>query len=138
MLQTVRDYARSRLEPTETADALARHAAYYQALAVRTGEALRGGGQRRALEALDADIGNIQLAVESLLADSRQQTVADVAWALWLYCWARGATRRLERLDPGGLGRCRSASRSGRGRGCWAPTASSPCGSRTTTLPCPS
>ena len=91
MLQTVRDYARSRLEPTETADALARHAAYYQALAVKTGEVLRGGGQRRALEALDADIGNIQLAVESLLADSRQQTVADVAWALWLYCWARGA-----------------------------------------------
>ena len=115
MLQTVRDYARSRLEPTETADALARHAAYYQALAVRTGEALRGGGQRRALEALDADIGNIQLAVESLLADSRQQTVADVAWALWLYCWARGATRRLESLDPGGLGRCRSASGPGAG-----------------------
>ena len=44
MLQTVRDYARSRLEPTETADALARHAAYFQALAVRTGEGLRGDG----------------------------------------------------------------------------------------------
>jgi predicted ATPase len=91
MLQTVRDYAQSRLEPTETADALARHAAYYQALAVKTGEALRGVGQRRALEALDADIANIQLAVETLLADSRQQPVADLAWALWLYCWARGA-----------------------------------------------
>ena len=52
---------------------------------------LRGGGQRRALEALDADIGNIQLAVESLLADGRQEAVADLAWTLWLYCWARGA-----------------------------------------------
>jgi len=91
MLQTVRDYARSRLEPTETTDALARHAGYYQALAVRTGEALGGGQQRPALEALDADIANIQLCVESLLADGRQQAVAEVAWALWLYCWARGA-----------------------------------------------
>jgi tetratricopeptide (TPR) repeat protein len=91
MLQTVRDYARSRLEPTETTDALALHAGYYQALAVRTGEALRGGGQRRALKVLDADIGNIQLAVESLLAGGRQQAVAEMAWALWLYCWARGA-----------------------------------------------
>ena len=91
MLQTVRDYARSQLDPSETKDELARHAAYYQALAVKTGAALRGGGQRRALEALDADIGNIQLAVESLLADGRQEAVADVAWALWLYCWARGA-----------------------------------------------
>jgi predicted ATPase len=91
MLQTVRDYARSQLNPTETKDALTRHAAYYQALAVSTGEVLRGGGQRRALEALDADIGNIQLAVESLLTDGRQEAVADVAWALWLYCWSRGA-----------------------------------------------
>ena len=91
MLQTVRDYARSQLDPSETKDGLARHAAYYQALAVQTGAALRGEGQRRALNALDADIGNIQLAVESLLADGRHEAVADVAWALWLYCWARGA-----------------------------------------------
>ena len=91
ILQTVRDYARAQLDATETEDALARHAAYYQALAVTTGELLRGGGQRRGLEALDADIGNIELAVESLLADGRQEAVADVAWALWLYCWARGA-----------------------------------------------
>jgi predicted ATPase len=91
MLHTVRDYARSQLDPSGTTDALARHAAYYQALAVRTGTALRGGGQRRALEALDADIDNIELAVESLLAAGRQEAVADVAWALWLYCWARGA-----------------------------------------------
>ena len=91
MLQTVRDYARSQLDPGETADGLARHAAYYQARAVEAGVALRGEGQRHALEALDADIGNIQLAVESLLADGRQEAVADVAWALWLYCWARGA-----------------------------------------------
>jgi predicted ATPase len=91
MLQTVRDYARGQLDPSETNAGLARHAAYYQALAVKTGAALRGEGQRRALEALDADIGNIQLAVESLLADGRREAVADVAWALWLYCWARGA-----------------------------------------------
>jgi predicted ATPase len=91
ILQTVRDYARSRLDATGTKDALARHAAYYQTLAVTTGELLRGGQQRRGLDALDADIGNIQLAVESLLADGRQEAIADVAWALWLYCWARGA-----------------------------------------------
>jgi len=91
MLQTVRDYARSRMSPAETKDALAHHAAYYQAMAVKTGEKLRGGGQRQAFEGLDADIGNIRLAVESLVADGRQQTVAEVAWALWLYCWSRGA-----------------------------------------------
>jgi predicted ATPase len=91
ILQTVRDYARSQLDPTETKDALARHAAYYQSLTVTTGELLRGGRQRRGLEALDADISNIQLAVESLLAEGRQDAVADVAWSLWLYCWARGA-----------------------------------------------
>ena len=91
MLQTVREYARSQLSPAETGQALARHAAYYQALAVRTGNVLRGKGQREALRALDADIDNVQVAVESLLADGRQEAVADVAWALWLYCWARGA-----------------------------------------------
>ena len=91
MLQTVRDYARSQLGANQAKDALARHAAYYQALAVDNGAQLRGGGQRRALEALDADIGNIQLAVESLLADGRQEAVAELAWNLWLYCWARGA-----------------------------------------------
>ena len=48
-------------------------------------------GSAEALEALDADIGNIQLAVESLLTDGRQEAVADLAWSLWLYCWARGA-----------------------------------------------
>jgi predicted ATPase len=91
MLQTVRDYARSQLSPAETRRALARHAAYYQVVAVEKGSALRGGGQRAALQALDADIANIELAVESLLADSQQEAVADVAWALWLYCWTRGA-----------------------------------------------
>jgi predicted ATPase len=91
MLQTVRDYARSRMSPAETKDALAWHAAYYQALAVKTGETLRGSGQRRAFEGLDADIGNIRLAVESLVADGRLEAVAEVAWALWLYCWSRGA-----------------------------------------------
>jgi tetratricopeptide (TPR) repeat protein len=91
MLQTVRDYARSELDPDQTMDALTRHAAYYQDLALENGLALRGGGQGQALEALDADIGNIQLAVESLLHDGRQEAVADLAWSLWLYCWARGA-----------------------------------------------
>ena len=91
MLRTVRDYARSRLDPRASTDGFARHAAYYQELAVETGAALRGEGQPQALEALDADIGNIQLAVESLLADGQQEAVADIAWALWLYCWARGA-----------------------------------------------
>jgi predicted ATPase len=91
MLQTVRDYARSQLDANQTTDALARHAAYYQALAVSNGAELRGAGQRLALEALDADIGNIRLAVESLLADGRQEAVARLAWSLWLYCWARGA-----------------------------------------------
>jgi predicted ATPase len=91
MLQTVREYARSQLDPIEIKETLARHAGYYQGLAVRTGPALRGAEQRRALDALDADIGNIQLAIESLLADGRQEAVADIAWALWLYCWARGA-----------------------------------------------
>jgi predicted ATPase len=91
MLQTVREYARSQPDANQTKEALARHAAYYQALAVKNGAALRGAGQRQALEALDADVANIQLAVESLLADGRHEAIADVAWSLWMYCWARGA-----------------------------------------------
>jgi hypothetical protein len=63
--------------------------------------------QRRAFAAVDADIGNIQLAVESLLADGRHEAVADMAWALWLYCWARGAIgvwRRWTRAATGAGG----------------------------------
>jgi hypothetical protein len=60
-------------------------------MAVEVGNALRGAGQHGALQALDTEIANIQLAVESLLADGQREAVADMAWALWQYCWARGA-----------------------------------------------
>ena len=89
MLQTVRDYARSQLDPNREEGRARPARRLLPGAGGQDGPALRGGGQRQALEALDADIGNIQLAVESLLTDGRQQTVADLAWSLWLYCWAR-------------------------------------------------
>jgi predicted ATPase/DNA-binding CsgD family transcriptional regulator len=124
MLETLRDYARARLEeegPPGTREVARRHALHFLHLARRTGPSLRGAGAREALALLDPDRDNLRAAV----AWSLDAGDADVALGLcaslpdyWrmrgLLTEGRAWTDRALRL-PGGSDGDRARSLSGAG-----------------------
>ena len=111
MLETVRQYARDRLD--ESGDALAvrrAHRAWYLALAERANPALRGPEQDAWLKRLEVEHDNLRAVLELSVADAGDPEAGPrLAWALFWF-WQRsgyvGEGREwLERMvaQPGGV-----------------------------------
>jgi len=117
MLQTIGEYARERLEDSREAGAIAlRHAQRYAALARDIRDRIEGTDQVGAVERGIAEEGNLQAALDTLLASAKRgdtralEQGLQLTGDLWMYWHIRGknlssrqyATTFLE-LDPVGV-----------------------------------
>jgi predicted ATPase len=116
MLQTIGEYARERLEDSgETEAIVLRHAGRYAALGRDIRDRIEGTDQVGAVEQGIAEEGNVQAALDTLLASARRgdttalESGLQLTGDLWMYWHIRGknlssreyATAFLD-LDPGG------------------------------------
>ena len=97
MLQTIGEYARERLVAVEeTGEIALRHARRYAELAREIRDGIEGTEQRRSLERGIADEGNVQAALDTLLAAAKDGDAAasemgmQLCGDLWLYWHIRG------------------------------------------------
>ncbi|HWO08426.1 MAG TPA: hypothetical protein VNN80_03070, partial [Polyangiaceae bacterium] len=97
MLETIRDYASERLEDDPQLGLAARraHASFYATFAERQSGELRGAGRRRALEQLGADLSNLQIAWDELVAQSDMTAIRRLFDPLWTVLEARGWYREV-------------------------------------------
>jgi tetratricopeptide (TPR) repeat protein len=94
MLETVRDYARARLDDDPEADTIGdRHAAYFVEMAEQGDSELYGAEQETWLRRLDADRENMREALAWLLANGNHKDLLRLASALWSYWHRRGFLR---------------------------------------------
>ena len=103
MLDTIREYAGERLgeQPDLAAGARRAHAEFYAALAERQTSDLRGTSRRSALEVLDADLGNLQIAWQELVDRNQMADVRRLFDPLWTVLEARGWYREVVGLTNG-------------------------------------
>jgi predicted ATPase len=102
MLETIREYAATRLEESEEAeDVRRRHAGYYESLV----HEVRGYGSARTAEALvrlDDDWDNIHALVSHWLESREYASLVQLASATWRYVWlydrVREATAWMEEV----------------------------------------
>jgi len=105
-LETVRAYARERLEASgEGARAARRHAAYYLALAERAEPALWGPDQALWFRRLDAEQGNLRAALTWALAHDDVVSALRIAGALWRFWLYHGDYAGWRYLVDAGLAR---------------------------------
>lgn len=97
MLQTIGEYARERLEAAdETGEVALRHARRYAALAQEIRDGIEGADQIGSLERGIADEGNLQAALDTLLATAQDGDAAaseaglQMCGDLWFFWHTRG------------------------------------------------
>jgi predicted ATPase len=96
MLETIREFARERLEAAGEAEELAlRHAGRYAELAREVRDGIEGTGQLQALELCSAEEPNIEAALETLAAavsadDAAREQGLQLCGDLWMYWHIRG------------------------------------------------
>ncbi|WP_207936137.1 BTAD domain-containing putative transcriptional regulator [Actinomadura sp. KC216] len=91
LLESVAAYALDRLEETgETGRLRLRHLTYYTELAERTEQRLRGPDQRRALQRLDAEHGNLRGALEEAVQGRHATLALRLVNAMAWYWYLRG------------------------------------------------
>jgi predicted ATPase/class 3 adenylate cyclase len=94
LLETVRQYARDRLLQAEEAAAWrTRHRDWFLDVAERTEPLLQGPTQAEGLDALAAEHGNLNAAIEWSLGNNEPETALRMAAALWWYWYLRGHFR---------------------------------------------
>ncbi len=91
LLETVRQYAREKLEESDEAEqARGRHAGHYLALAEEAGPELKGRRQVVWLTRLEREHANLRAAMRWLLQEGEIATAVRLSWALWLFWWYHG------------------------------------------------
>jgi len=91
LLETVAEYGRERLDAEGETDAVAAaHAAHFVELGERAKPALLGPDQKRWLDRLDAEEGNLRAALGWLVEAGRAEPAQRLAQALWRYWYLRG------------------------------------------------
>jgi tetratricopeptide (TPR) repeat protein len=91
MLEPVRQYAVEKLKESGKAEETRRrHAAFFLYLAERAVPELRGPRQGGWLNRLEAEHGNLQVAIGLLRDRHDTEMVARLGWALWLFWYLRG------------------------------------------------
>ncbi len=90
MLETIREYARERLEESGEADRVERwHAQYYVSLAETAEPRLRGPSQALWLDRLDEDLPNFRVALNGLLKTGDLASAVRLAGVLGWFWFAR-------------------------------------------------
>lgn len=90
MLETIREYARERLEESGEADMVGcRHAQYYLSLAETAEPRLRGPDQAVWLDRLDADLPNLRVALNGLVETGDVASAVRLAGALGWFWFVR-------------------------------------------------
>jgi non-specific serine/threonine protein kinase len=122
LLDTLKAFARSQLEPAQLADARRRHAEHYLMLAERAEAALIGPDQRTWLDRLERELGNLRAALAWAIEMHDSSRGLRLAAALWFFWDMRGHLREgqnwLEsalRQDPATLDGERAAALNGAG-----------------------
>jgi predicted ATPase/class 3 adenylate cyclase len=91
LLETIRQYAATRLAAAGTADDVrARHAAYYRELVATCAPALRGASDVATMERLSANLENLRLMLDWYQADGQLDVVADLIMQLGFFLFWRG------------------------------------------------
>jgi predicted ATPase/DNA-binding SARP family transcriptional activator len=91
MLETIRAYARERLEFSDEEDSVRRrHAAFYLALAEAAGPELAGPEQAGWLDRLEIEHDNQRQALITFRAFEESEEELRLATALWRFWWQRG------------------------------------------------
>jgi predicted ATPase/DNA-binding XRE family transcriptional regulator len=92
MLETTREYAAEQLEGAgdDAAAAQARHAVYYLELAERAEPELTGPDQARWLARLEAEHGNLRMALSWMERAGEPESGLRLAAALWRFWYTRG------------------------------------------------
>jgi predicted ATPase/class 3 adenylate cyclase len=91
MLQTIREYARERLDETPEAQQIARrHACAYLALAEDAAPHLLGVERKRRLDGLEAELDNFRGGLEWAIATKATETALRMVAALWRFWQMRG------------------------------------------------
>jgi len=128
MLETIREFARDRLEECgETARIRDHHLAYMETIALDVEEGIRGPSQAEWLERLDAESGNLRSALEWAEESANAPAFITLARNLWRYWWVRGrlteGRKRLEQavvLSAGNASRDRFHTLNSAGVMAWA------------------
>ena len=91
MLEPVRQYARERLQESgEKEETRQRHAAFYLRFMEEAGPGLRGRDQASHLRRLEAELGNLRVALRYSTENGGAQEIARAAWTSWTYWWLSG------------------------------------------------
>ena len=91
LLETVRQYAREKLEESAEETAVRRRQAdAFVGLAERAAPELKGHGQVAWLEILEREHDNLRAAVRFLLDTGDAEAVSRLAWSLWFFWRAHG------------------------------------------------
>jgi predicted ATPase len=103
MLETIREFARGRLEAGSETEALRRaHASYFLALGCRVARELEGSGQSSTYRQMKIELDNFRAALEWALAGGSPEAGLRVASELWLFWDGHGYSREgLHWLDRG-------------------------------------
>ncbi|MGD0123697.1 MAG: adenylate/guanylate cyclase domain-containing protein [Candidatus Limnocylindrales bacterium] len=111
MLSTIREFALERLAEKGEADVLAeRHAAFFVAMAEASAPGLTGPNQKRLLDELARENGNLRATINWSIESESVETALRLGFALWRFWQMRGMLREgaavLERIlavpDPDG------------------------------------
>jgi non-specific serine/threonine protein kinase len=108
LLETIRQYAQNRLDPSEAMEAQRQHARYYHELTERLRPQLVGIGQADALEQLEIEHDNVRSALRWAL-EWDLATAARLGANLWRFWWQRGYFREGRRWLDEIVGRVNAA-----------------------------
>jgi tetratricopeptide (TPR) repeat protein len=98
MLETIREYALSRLRETgDWAGTHDKHAAYFLALARPAESELHGSGQLAWLNRLEPQHDNLNAVLSWLLERGRTVEAVDLLWTTWRFWWLHGHAGELAR-----------------------------------------
>ena len=106
MLETVRDFARTKLNASyEAAGTKVAHLRYFRDLVEREAPLVKSGSELIALARLDADLNNIRAAIDHSRTIGDGESELRIHGGLWLYWNVRGETKEgLEWLSAAPLG----------------------------------
>jgi predicted ATPase len=100
MLETIREYALSRLRETgDWAGTHDKHAAYFLALARPAESELHGSGQLAWLNRLEPQHDNLNAALSWLLDRGRPAEAVDLLWTTWRFWWLHSYVPRAPHDD---------------------------------------